>query len=51
MVCQLNLPATYTEVFKKGISVAAIVMCGLEVLSTNHSLIPKLDGNLKIKRF
>jgi hypothetical protein len=51
MVFQLNLPATYVEVFKNGISVAPIVICGLEVDSTYQELIPKEEGKVKTNRF
>jgi hypothetical protein len=47
----VNLPATYVEVFKNGISVDTILIDGLDVDSTNHSLIPKLEGNLRMNRF
>jgi hypothetical protein len=50
-VSQLNLPATYVSVFKNGIGTELIVIFGLEVDSTNHSFIPKDEGNLRINLF
>jgi hypothetical protein len=47
----VNLPATYVEVFKNGISVELILALGRAVDVTYHSLIPKDDGNLKINLF
>jgi hypothetical protein len=50
-VFHTNLPATYVEVFKKGISVDPIWMLGLDVDSTYQELIPNEDGNDSINRF
>ena len=39
------------DVFKNGTSTALIVICGLDVLSTYHSLMPKDESNLRINLF
>jgi hypothetical protein len=45
----VELYLTNVDVFKNCISVGSIIIWGLDVLSTNHSLIPKEDGNLSNK--
>jgi hypothetical protein len=50
-VFHVNLPATYVDVFKNGISVGLIEICGLLVDSTYHEFIPKEEGKDMINRF
>jgi hypothetical protein len=51
MSSQVNLPATYVDVFKNGISVDVIFAEGLLVDVTYHSLIPIDEGNRRINLF